>query len=383
MTTTPATDAPGRYLLRPARADDLGALEQLAAASAIGITSLRTELAGQLERSAQSFASAADDASGEEHYLFVLEDLAAGGRLIGTAGIAASAGFNDRFYSYRNEFIVQASAALGARNRIHTLHLCHDLTGVTLLTGFHIDAAYAGTLAPQLLSRGRLMFIAGNPQRFAPRIAAENPGLADDAGHCPFWDAVGRRFFDMDYPQAERRSGGRSPKAWIAELMPQSPLYVPLLPEQAQWALGQLHPVGELPFQILMDEGFDGDTYLNIFDGGPTAEGRVQMLKTVTRHRTCNAHSGPAACAGASGAGPWHLLSAGDGEEFRATVLSMRDEPQLDAATAAALNWQPGMPVHVARLDAMGDDPEREGPLPCLPDAPGGGEARRQVWGRS
>ena len=155
----------------------------------------------------------------------------------------------------------------------------------------------------------------------------------------------------MDYPQAERRSGGRSPKAWIAELMPQSPLYVPLLPEQAQWALGQLHPVGELPFQILMDEGFDGDTYLNIFDGGPTAEGRVQMLKTVTRRRSCNAHSGPAACAGASGAGPWHLLSAGDGEEFRATVLSMRDEPQLDAATAAALNWQPGMPVHVARLD--------------------------------
>lgn len=386
MSTTPATDAPGRYLLRPARADDLGALERLAAASAIGITSLRTELAGQLERSAQSFASAADDASGEEHYLFVLEDLAAGGRLIGTAGIAASAGFNDRFYSYRNEFIVQASAALGARNRIHTLHLCHDLTGVTLLTGFHIDAAYADTLAPQLLSRGRLMFIAGSPQRFAPRIAAENPGLADDAGHCPFWDAVGRRFFDMDYPQAERRSGGRSPKAWIAELMPQSPLYVPLLPEQAQWALGQLHPVGELPFQILMDEGFDGDTYLNIFDGGPTAEGRVQMLKTVTRRRTCNAHSGPADC-GAAGASmavtePWHLLSAGDGEEFRATVLPVRDEPQLDAATAAALNWQPGMPVHVARLDAVGDEPEVEAsPLPRLPDAPEGGEAQRPVWG--
>ena len=33
---------------------------------------------------------------------------------------------------------------------------------------------------------------------------------ADDAGRCPFWDAVGRRFFNMAYPQAERLSGGDS-----------------------------------------------------------------------------------------------------------------------------------------------------------------------------
>ncbi|MEY2687760.1 MAG: hypothetical protein RL375_1958, partial [Pseudomonadota bacterium] len=249
------TDAAGRFLLRPARADDLPALERLAAASAIGITSLpadRQVLREQLEHSLASFASA-DDASGEETYLFVLEDTDRQGELVGTSGIAAAAGFNDRFYSYRNEFIVQASPVLGARNRIHTLHLCHDLTGVTLLTGFHIDAAYAHTLAPQLLSRGRLMFIAAFPERFSDRIAAENPGLADDSGRCPFWDAVGRRFFGMDYPTAERLSGGHSPKAYIAELMPQSPIYVPLLPDEAQWALGQLHPVGELPFSILLD----------------------------------------------------------------------------------------------------------------------------------
>lgn len=364
---TPAFDAPGRYLLRPSRPADLGALERLAAASAIGIASLRAALAEQLERSAASFASL-DDASGEESYLFVLEDRARGGELIGTAGIAASAGFNDRFYSYRNEFTVQASAALGARNRIHTLHLCHDLTGVTLLTGFHIEPAYAHTLAPQLLSRGRLMFIASCPERFSSRVAAENPGLADDAGRCPFWDAVGRRFFDMDYPQAERRSGGRSPKAWIAELMPQSPLYVPLLPEQAQWALGQLHPAGELPFAILIDEGFDGDTYLNIFDGGPTAEGRLPMLKTVTRlHPSAAAlggaeetppdaaDPGPPDAAGA--AAPWHLAAHGEREAFRATVLPVADTPRLAPALATALGWQGGGVLTLARLDGPAAGP--------------------------
>lgn len=51
----------------------------------------------------------------------------------------------------------------------------------------------------------------------------------------------------MDYPQAERLAGGRS-KSFIAELMLHSPIYVPLLPEAAQWAIGQLHPDGELPF---------------------------------------------------------------------------------------------------------------------------------------
>jgi len=60
---------------------------------------------------------------------------------------------------------------------------------------------------------------------------------------------------------------------------------VPLLPEEAQWAIGQLHPVSELPFSILLDEGFDAESYLDIFDGGPTAEARVALLKTVAASR--------------------------------------------------------------------------------------------------
>jgi arginine N-succinyltransferase len=272
---------------------------------------------------------------------------------VGTSGIAAAAGFNDRFYSYRNEFIVQASAELGARNRIHTLHLCHDLTGVTLLTGFHIDASLAHTLAPQLLSRGRLMFIAQWADRFSDRIAAENPGLSNEQGACPFWDAVGRRFFNMDYPAAERLGGGRSHKGWIAGLMPQSPIYVPLLPDEAQWALGQLHPVGELPFSILMDEGFDGETYLNLFDGGPTADGRVALLKTVARRRALMPE--PAArTAPLAETTRWQLVANGRQEGFRALLQPVADGGAalpLPAEAATALGWQSGQPLWGAPLD--------------------------------
>jgi arginine N-succinyltransferase len=322
---------PEDLVLRAATSDDLPALERFAAASAIGITTLpadRQQLADRLARSAQAFASG-DDSSGEEIYLFVLEDA---GRVVGTSGIAASAGFHDRFYSYRNEMVVHVSAALKASNRIHTLHLCHDLTGYTLLTSFYIEPEYAHTLAPQLLSRGRLLFIAEFGDRFSDRIAAESPGLADDTGRCPFWDAVGRRFFDMDYPQAERITGGRS-KSFIAELMPQSPIYVPLLPEAAQWAIGQLHPVAELPFSILQDEGFDSETYVDIFDGGPTVDARVALLKTVAGSRRSSVAEGWPAPPGTE----WLMAATARRDGFRATLCRALDA-EVGARLRAALH---------------------------------------------
>lgn len=274
------------FVLRPAALADLPQIEEIAARSAIGITSLppdRTRLTDKIIHSRDALSTEVDIA-GEETYFFVLENTATG-EIVGTSGIAASAGFHDRFYSYRNEIIVHASQELKVSNKIHALHLCHDLTGYSLLTSFYIDPALAQTDWPQLLSRARLLFIAEHRRRFADKLAAETPGVCDAEGRSPFWDAVGRRFFNMEYPQAERLSGGRS-KTFIAELMPQYPIYVPLLPAAAKLAIGQLHPDGELPFGILMDEGFEADTYIDIFDGGPTVEARVETLRSVRlQHR--------------------------------------------------------------------------------------------------
>lgn len=336
-----------RYLLRPCQSADLPAMERFAAASPVGITTLpfdRAFLSERLQRSQHAFAT--DDASGEEIYLFALEDLAQQ-TVIGISGIAARAGFADRFYSFRNEFVVHRSPALGVTNRIHTLHLCHDLTDVTLLISFHVEPTYASTVAPQLLSRGRLMFIADQHERFADRLAAESPGLADDNGHCPVWDAVGRRFFGMDYPTIERLTGGRS-KSFIADLMPASPIYVQLLPEDAQFAIGQLHPVAELPFSILMDEGFDADTYLDIFDGGPIAHERLAMLKSVGNLKRRRASVGDVA------SGSWCLLSNGHREQFRAVVAwaeTQADTLVTDTDTLEHLALNPGDPVLVTALD--------------------------------
>ena len=321
-------------ILRPCRISDLPSVERIAAASAVGITSLppdRDKLYDKIRNSTHSFAAEVD-VSGEEQYFFVLEDVATG-EIVGTSGIVASAGFHDRFYSYRNEIIVHASQELGVSNKIHSLHLCHDLTGLSLLTSFYIDPAFNKTRWPQLLSRGRMLFIAEHPERFADKLAAENPGVCDENGRSPFWDAVGRRFFNMDYPQAEQLSGGRS-KTFIAELMPQYPIYVPLLPADAKLAIGQLHPVAELPFAILLEEGFEADTYVDIFDGGPTVEARISALRSIAGNRRLRVTR----AAPSPGAKQTYLIANTATEEFRATIadLVLIDDEQLSIAPELA-----------------------------------------------
>jgi arginine N-succinyltransferase len=340
-------------VLRPCTLADLPAVERIAARSAVGVTSLppdRQKLQDKIVGSAHAFATDVE-VNGEESYFFVLEN-AASGEIVGTSGIVASAGFHDRFYSYRNEIIVHASQELKVSNKIHSLHLCHDLTGCSLLTSFYIDPAWADSEWPQLLSRARLLFIGEFPQRFADRLAAENPGVCDAEGRSPFWDAVGKRFFNMEYPQAERLSGGHS-KTFIAELMPQYPIYVPLLPADARLAIGRLNPLSELPFSILLDEGFEADTYVDIFDAGPTVAGRVQSLRTVQASRRLKV--GLAASPAAT-TQPWIIASTG-AEKFRATLANaivqageMGDEILLDRGIAEVLGVGPGDTVRAAPL---------------------------------
>ena len=333
---------PHDLLLRPASCADLPALERIAASSVHGIGSLPQDpvkLRRRLEHAEQSFQSE-DVASGEESYLFLLEHQ---GRVIGCSGIAASAGFHERFYSYRNEFMVHASRGLRVTRRMHTLHLCHDLTGSTLLTSFYIEPEFEATVAPELLSRARLLFIRRFADRFAgSRIAAEMPGVSDEHGHSPFWSAVGERFFKMSYPEAERVSEGRS-KSLIADLMPRTPVYVGLLPTVAQMSIGQLHPVGELPVQILVREGFETDTYVDVFDAGPPVAAHLDQLQTVRSAQTLTAQTLTTQTLdgrtsegghGAPSSGEWYLMAAGDRHAFRAT-LGRLDGGGADASPCA------------------------------------------------
>lgn len=324
-------------VMRPAQVADLQQVQRLAADSPVGVTSLPDDAERLKEKILASEASFAAEVSfnGEESYFFVLEDTQSG-RLVGCSAIVASAGFSEPFYSFRNETFVHASRELKIHNKIHVLSLCHDLTGNSLLTSFYVERDLVNTPIAELNSRGRLLFMASHPERFADAVVTEIVGYSDEQGESPFWNAVGRNFFDLNYSEAEKLSGLKS-RTFLAELMPHYPIYVPLLPDEAQEAMGQVHPRAQITFDILMREGFETDNYIDIFDGGPTLHARTSGIRSIAQSRLVPVRIGEVPKATRS-----YLVTNGLLQDYRAVV--------------AELDWVPGKPVTLSAetVEALG-----------------------------
>ena len=278
------------YVVRPVELTDIDALESLAAVLTPGVHTLprtRATIAPFVERSIASFAAQVDIPS-EESYLFVLEDTATK-EVVGTAAVHASAGSNGTYFAFRNDVIQQVSRDLNICHSVHALTLCSELTACSQLAGFHLrdrERARAGIEAA-LLSRARLLYAVLAPNRFGDRFFVPLAGVTDNEGQSPFWNALGRKFFKMDFLDAERVIGGSRNRTMIVELMPHYPVYVPLLPGDAQAAMGQIHPSGQLAFKLLTEEGFEADEYVDIFDGGPILAAHKMSLRSFcgSQHR--------------------------------------------------------------------------------------------------
>src|SRR6201999_3440438 len=117
-------------------------------------------------------------------------------------------------------------------------------------------------------------------ERFGDTVLAELRGVMDEGGHSPFWDAIGGPFFDLTFPEADELNAMHGSR-FIADLFPKSPISVPMLPDSARAVMGQPHPTGRAALKMLENEGFIWDSYVDIFDGGPTVTARSDAIKTV------------------------------------------------------------------------------------------------------
>ncbi|QCY11886.1 arginine N-succinyltransferase [Pseudomonas sp. MPC6] len=336
-------------VLRPVELTDLPQLQQLARESLVGVTSLPDDTERLRRRILDSDASFEKDVQGNgpENYFFVLEDPSTR-RLAGCSEILATAGFSQPFYSLRNRHFTSASRELNIEHGVPALSLCHDLSGHTLLRGFHIDAALVRTPAAELLSRARLLFIAAHSQRFADAVITEIVGFSDDQGGSPFWDALGKHFFDLSYAEAERLCGLES-RTFLAELMPHYPIYVPMLPQAAQDCIGRIHPDGQEAFDILAREGFATNNYIDLFDGGPTLHARTSNIRSIAQSQAGVAQSGLAIDARGR-----YLVSNDSLKDYRAIVADLDYSPgqpvTLDARMCAALKVTQGSPIRLIAL---------------------------------
>jgi len=269
-------------VIRPIALTDLGPLEALSALTGYGLTTLPRDsalLRRRIRNSTRGFEKLADDDRPRgETYLFVLEDLATG-KIAGTSGIVAKVGGFDPFYAYRIETQVLESKMLNVRKEIRALHLVEEHDGPCEVGSLFLSPEYRHSGAGRLLSLCRFLFMAQFPEYFDPEVIAEMRGVVDDNGHSPLWEALGRHFFDIDYPTADYLSMVN--KRFIADLMPNHPIYIPLLPREAQAVIGKVHDQTEPAMAMLQKEGFKSRGLVDIFEGGPVVHCALSEIRAV------------------------------------------------------------------------------------------------------
>lgn len=277
--------------VRPARRDDLGGIRELAKLAGPGFTSLAVGedvLVARLEKSVKSF-SGPSEISPDHIYLLMLED--ADGSLVGMSAIKAQIGMRDPFFNFRILKQAQKSSVTDRRFDMNVLVLVNDLTGSTEVGSLFVRADQRGTGAGRLISQARYMLMAADQDRFAKRVISELRGHVSDDGVSPFWDAIGRKFFHMDFNEADKISAEKD-NQFILDLMPKHPIYAALLPQEAQDVIGQTHPAGVGARRYLESEGFRYDGMVDIFDGGPSVNAPLADIRTIRHSRIVTLREG-------------------------------------------------------------------------------------------
>lgn len=345
-------------VVRPIEHRDLDLLHRIAIESGPGFTSLPDDaefLARKIDQSVTALQRP-QAPPGPETYLFVLEDSRTG-EVAGTCGIAAAVGLDMPFYHYHIGTIVHSSRELGVYNEFKTLNLCNDYTGSAELCTLYLRPGWRQGGNGNLLSRCRFLFMAEHPQRFGERVIAEMRGFTDERHTNPFWEGLGRRFFSMDYDQADYLTGAGN-KVFIAELMPTHSIYIHLLPADAQAIIGKVHPNTEPACRMLQKEGFRFENYVDIFDAGPTLAARQENIRAITQSRRVKVQISAQPESGEksgeeSGESHQFLIANTRTTGFRCTVTQLRpgrSQVRLTPALADLLGVDDGDLVRVVSM---------------------------------
>jgi len=337
-------------LIRPVAASDLDDLLKLAGQTSFGLTTLPRDadyLRQRIAESEEGFGRLADGRPRGEGYLLVLEETDTG-RLLGTAGIVSKVGGFEPFWAYRIETSVHESKDLGIRKEIATLHLVKEHDGPCEIGSMFLHPDARGRGVGRTLSLARFLFIAEHPQCFDETVIAEMRGVIDDRGHSDFWDAVGKHFFEIDFPRADYLSILN--KRFIADLMPQHPIYIPLLPAAAQAVIGQVHEQTRPALRILEQEGFAFTGMVDIFEAGPIVSCPRDSLRLVRTSRQVTVTAVTRRMTDAAD----HLVASATAETpFRCCGTTLEETPEgirLPQDAAAALGVRVGDTVRIGKL---------------------------------
>jgi arginine N-succinyltransferase len=358
-------------IVREVSTTDLDALWDLAGYASTGMTSLkvdREELADRIERAHFAFRRTSEKAEGAP-YVFVIEDTSTR-RLIGTSCIFSKTGGFEPFYAYRVVSQTQHSELFGQTRELRSLHLLKIHNGPTELGGLFLLPDCRGGGAGKLLSLARFLYMAGHLKRFAKETIAELRGYLDENEESPFWNAIGSHFFPIDYPRADALS--MIDKQFIEDLMPQYPIYLELLPQEAIYVIGQVHQQAKPAYQLLIQQGFVQRDLIDIFDGGAVLHCDTHRIEAIRSSKTARvveiqslSMDLPTLCSGLVSVenprfhcttGRWLGGDPSNRSEHQESGVTSAQSVVLDQATAELLNVSPGDSIRLLPLE---HDPSR------------------------
>lgn len=305
------------HVIRPIQRSDLQPFLAMANSASLGMSNL--------PKNEQLLSRRIERCLAKEEYLFVLENQE-NGSVEGVSGILKQSEL-EYYYEIQSSNAMLILTPLIVQNgpsEICTLFLAHFARSHGL---------------GRLLSLSRFLFIAAFPHLFTETITALMRGYFDEQAHSPFWDSVGRKFLDLDIiALIKLREEGQE---FVQNIVPKYPLYVALLPKEAQEAVGAVHAHTLPALKMLQEEGFSPTGKVDFFDAGPQIAAKRDSIRTVRTSRLATiAEIGPVE-------GPLKLIG-NERLDFRAVHMPMDvigNAATISPETASLLQVQKGDPI--------------------------------------
>lgn len=308
----------------PADEDQL--LEVARHLNTVNLPADRDEIRGILDLAQRSFSGAVLDPRRRE-YVFVLVDLAEQ-RIVGTSMIVGQLGRRDAPYIYVDVFEEErVSATLDKHFRHVVLKIGYSYSGPTEIGGLIVTPEYRKK--PErlglLVSYMRFLYIAMHKEWFRDELLAELLPPLEPDGTSHLWNALGRKFTDMTYAEADRLS--KKNKEFVKGLFPEGPIYASLLPQDAQDVIGKVGHQTRGVERMLRRVGFRYAWRVDPFDGGPHFTAPTDEITLVRA-----SHLAPVGA----------LLGPAHGVKTRALVAVERAEPPFVRSTVTPWRTRAG-----------------------------------------
>ena len=252
-------------IIRPIHEKDFDEFLALANVGTLGITNLpkeRHHLKHRIQISLDSFSRDVIKPR-NELYTFVIENTE-NGEIGGSSAIISRLGVNAPVFYYAIDVIQSYKIENLVVPEMKILHPLSYEIGPSEVCALFIKPSFRKEGLGRLLSLSRFLFIAAFMQRFGETFLAEMRGYIDKDNQSPFWNGIGRKFLNIEYPALAKLI--EKNKEFIPNLLPKWPIYFDLLPQEVKDSIGKIHDDTVPALKMLEREGFQRLNYIDLFE---------------------------------------------------------------------------------------------------------------------